>query len=287
MTDIAFLGLGAMGAPMASRLLDAGHRVVVYNRTAERRTPLAAAGAAVADSPRAAAAGADVVIAMLRDDGASRAVWLDAEEGAAGGLREGAVAMEASTLTPRFAGELGRAIEARGAAFLETPVVGSRPQAAAGALIFLVGGEAAALETARDVLAPLAGAIHHVGGRGAGMSMKLAVNALFGAQAAAVAEILGFLAKSGLATGRAAEILSALPVASPAAARIAGLVAAREFAPNFPIALVEKDFGYAVEAARAVGADLPTAGAVGAVFAEARRAGHGEDDIAAVARLFV
>lgn len=286
MSKIAILGLGAMGARMARNLLQKGHDVVVYNRTAARVKPLVAEGARGAGTPREAAAGADVVIGMVTDDHASRALWLDERTGAAGGLGAGAIAIESSTLTPAWVHDLAGAIAASGAAFLDAPVVGSRPQAEAAALIYLVGGPVEALERARGVLAAMGSAIHHVGPVGAGTVMKLAVNGLFGIQVAALAELLGMVERAGLERAQVVELLGSMPVTSPALKGIGGLMAARAFAPMFPIDLVEKDFGYIVETAQRLGAATPTAAAVRAVYAQAQRQGHGSDNIAAVVQTF-
>lgn len=286
MMKIAILGLGAMGSRMASRLLSVGHDVTVYNRTQGRDTPLVAAGAKKAATPRAAVAGAEAVIVVVRDDDASRAVWLDAETGALAGLAAGALAIESSTLTPAFVVELGEAIAKHGAFFLDAPVVGSRPQADAGQVIHLVGGDAATLARATPVLAAIGGAVHHAGPVGAGATMKLAVNTLFGAQVAVLAEMLGFLGRSDIALDKAAAILGALPVTSPAAKGAAGLMLAAADAPLFPVDLVEKDFGYTLAAARAHHLDLPVTTAVRTLFADAKAEGLGEANLTAVWRMF-
>ena len=108
MTDIAFLGLGAMGSRMAPNLVKTGHRVAVWNRSPKACDPLIALGARRAASPREAVSGAEFVIAILRDDEASRRVWLDAKDGALAGMRKGAVAIESSTVTPDWSRTLGR-----------------------------------------------------------------------------------------------------------------------------------------------------------------------------------
>ena len=287
MTRIAVLGLGAMGSRMAARLLAAGHEVSVYNRTPERGAELEARGARLAATPREAGVGAEVVIAMLRDDAASRAVWLDPETGALAGLGEGALAIESSTLTPGWVRDLAPVVAEAGGRFLEAPVAGSRPQAEAGQLIHFLGGQAEAVEAARPVLETLGGARHHVGPAGAAAVVKLAVNALFGVQVAAVAEVLGLFRKAGLDAEAAAAVLGETPVMSPAAKGAAGLMLAGNFAPLFPIDLVEKDFGYVAEAAAAADAELPTAEAVRRVYARAKAEGLGGDNIVGVARLFI
>lgn len=284
---VAVLGLGAMGARMAKRLLDAGCAVTVWNRTEARAQDLVAAGATWAPTPRAAADGQQVVICMVRDDDASRAVWLHPETGALAGLGPDAVALESSTLTPAWVEELARAHQAHDRAFLDVPVAGSRPQAEAGQLVYLVGGPEATLARVREVLGVMGGAVHHVGPVGAGTRLKLAVNALFGIQVAALGEALALLEKGGIGRAQAMAALGDMPVTSPALKGVGGLIAAGQFAPLFPIDLVEKDFGYVLAAAEAAGVECPTAAAVRDVYTRAQRDGWGDENIAAVAKVFL
>jgi len=162
MSKISVLGLGAMGARMAAHLIKAGHDVTVWNRTADAAKPLVAAGATQAQTPKEAAAGAAFVVAMVRDDDASRRVWLDPDNGALAGMSAGAVAIESSTLTPGWIRELGHAIAERGVALLEAPVSGSRVQADAGQLVYFVGGDDTTLARAEPVLKAMGSAVHHV-----------------------------------------------------------------------------------------------------------------------------
>lgn len=277
---VAVLGLGAMGSGMARNLAAAGHPVTVWNRSVERAVALAAEhDVRVAATPAAAAADVDVVIAMVRDDEASHAVWLGSD-GAAAALPTEVVAIEASTITPAWATELGHAMAERDRAFLEAPVVGSRPQLAAGALVSLVGGDADVVDRIRPILEVNSGTIRHCGDVGAGAVAKLAVNGLFAAQVAAFAETVGFLTRNGVALDEATSFLTALPVTAPALQRILGLFAAGDYAPNFPIELVAKDLGYLSAAAQHSGADATVLGHVEAVFTAAVASGVGELDIA-------
>lgn len=285
MQKISVLGLGAMGARMAARLLDAGYDVTVYNRTPERAAPLRERGARVASSPRDAADGADLVLACVRDDEASRAVWLG-EAGALAGLSTDAIAVESSTLTTTWMQDLAESVRDHGADFLDAPVVGSRPHVEAGKLTYLVGGDADALTRARPVLEVLGGAVHHVGPAGTGTAMKLAVNAMFAVQAATLAELLATLRGLGIESDEAAQILNALPTASPAAARVATLMAERSYAPNFPIELVAKDLGYALAAGESAGIDSTVVAAAHRAFADAVEHGFGSDDIVGIAQRY-
>ncbi len=287
MTRIAVIGLGAMGARMARRLLDAGHELTVYNRTPARAEALVAAGARRADTPKDAAAGAEVVLTMLTDDDVARRVWLDPETGIATSIPEGAVALECSTVTPGWIRSLHDALSARGVALVDAPVAGSRPQAEAGQLIFMVGGPAPTVERVRPILSVMGGAIHHAGDLGAGAWLKLAVNSLFGIQVAALGELLGLLSKAGIPPDKAMAVLGEVPVTSPAAKGIGGLIVAGRHAPLFPIDLVEKDFRYALLAGRDVGAELPAVEAGRRIYARAQEAGHGDANISGVAKLYL
>lgn len=280
--NIAVLGLGAMGSRMAKRLLDAGHSVRVWNRSAhQQRDELVALGAVACESPADAVKDCEVAISMVRDDDASRAVWLDA--GALDALGDG-VAIESSTCTPAWITELSAAASKRMVAFLDAPVAGTRPQADAGQLIYLVGGEASALKRVRPVLDVLGGAVHHVGPNGAGATMKLAVNSLFGIQVAALAETLGLLRANGIDDAAAMETLATLPITSKAMVGVGGLMVAKKYAPMFPIDLVEKDFGYVEAAAREA---TPIASAARGAYAKAQSEGLGGENIVAVAKLYM
>jgi 3-hydroxyisobutyrate dehydrogenase len=286
MARIAFLGPGAMGARMARKLIDANHAVTVWNRTAERSSPLAEAGAQVAKNPREAGAGAEIVIAMVRDDEASRAVWLDEDVGAIHQMAPGTIAVESSTLTVSWTRELASTLKQNGMAFLDASVVGSRPQADAAQLVRLVGGDKNVLASAEPVFAAFSSARHWCGPSGAGTAMKLAVNALFGIQNAALAELIGVLRKDGIDPAMAVEVLGALPVLSPAARGAGTSMVSRNFAPLFSVELVEKDFGYAVAAARAVGASVPVTAGARSVYATALRSGLGAEHLTSVVQLY-
>jgi 3-hydroxyisobutyrate dehydrogenase len=286
MKTIAVIGLGAMGSRMAARLLAAGHRVIVYNRSDAPIAALEKKGATRAPNPRDAAREADVVISMVADDGAARSVWLDEKTGAMSGLRAGAIAIESSTLTPACASEIARAIEAHGAKFLAAPVIGSRLHAEAGKLIYLVGGGAPVLGEVRELMLAMGTAIHHVGSIESAMTMKLAVNVFLGAEVALLGEVLTATKKLGIDTARAIEILSGAPISSPAMQRIAGLMGARTFAANFPVRLMNKDLQYFTDIAKQAGATSPITSAVADVFAAGSKGPFANDDMSGIVRYY-
>jgi 3-hydroxyisobutyrate dehydrogenase len=280
--DVTVLGLGAMGARMAARLLDAGHRVTVWNRPPEAANELVLRGAHAASTPADAVAGAALVIAMLRDDEASRAVWCDQRRGALTALAPDAVVLESSTLTVDWVRTLAARVTAAGGRFVDAPVVGSRPQADAGQLAYLLGGDAVDVERAVPVLRALGSAHLHVGGVGSGAALKLVVNALFAAQVAALAELLPTLANAGVELPRAVDALGQTAVASPALRGAAAMMIANEHAPLFTVDLVHKDLGYVT----AGPAGRSVVHAVREQFGRAREAGMGGLNLTAVARLY-
>jgi len=280
---LGFLGLGNMGRRMASRLIDAGIDMRVWNRSPGQAAALVKAGAAPVETPAEAASEADIVISMVRDDVASQDVWTGAD-GAAQALREDAVAIEMSTLTPDWSRELGTTLAAQGRSYMEAPVAGSLPQAEAGQLIVLAGGAAPVVAQAAPVLDILAGKTLHIGDVGSGAAFKLAVNALFGIQVAAMGELLAGMQAQGVPVARAAELLADLPVTSAAAAGAAGMIANAAYAPLFPIDLVAKDFAYA-HSAFAAGVAMPLLAATAARYREALDSGLGSENINAVAKL--
>ena len=243
-------------------------------------------GATAYDSPRQAAKTADVVIAMMADDDASHQVWLDEKTGAMYGLQESAVALEYSTLTPGWSHELAQIMSNLNHPFLAAPVVGSRPQAEAGQLIQLVGGDPATLASVQAILTSHSAVIHPVGDATTSMALKLAINTLFGIQVAALGEVLGLLQKTGMTPSTAIDWLNQMPTTSPALKGIGTLMADQNYAPLFPIDLVEKDFRNAQLFAQAVEVPVPTIEAVRSIYQQAQQGGYGADNIAGIAQLY-
>lgn len=285
MKRIAFLGLGIMGAAMARRLLAQGFDLTVWNRNPSRTTSLVAAGARPAASPADAAQGAEAVLAMVADDGASRAVWLGqggAGKGALDTMARGALAIDSSTLTVDWMRELGQAAAVRGVPFLDAPVTGTRRHAEEGALKFLVGGEESQVRRAQPLFAALGRGHVHVGPAGSGALLKLINNFMCGVQVASLAEALAMAQRHGLDLRLAADVLAAGSPGSPLVGMLAERMVARDYTPNFLVPLMIKDLNYVLETFAASGIDLADARAARERFRDAVAAGHGEKDIAAV-----
>lgn len=285
MARIAFLGLGAMGARMAARLIGAGHEVTVWNRTPERAAPLVEFGARSVSTPALAAEGQEFVIAMVRDDAAAEQVWLG-PDGALSAMAPGAIGVECSTLSLPGVQTLAAAFAAKGQSCVDAPLAGSRPQAEAGALIFLAGGAAETIAATSPVLLAMGGAVHHAGPVGAGCMAKLLVNAMFGAQMALMGEMIGLIRAAGFEPGPVMDAYAATPVASPALKLSAPAMLGDAFPPAFPIDLVAKDFAMLARTAEAAGAKAPVAERTGAVFAHARDAGLGDLNITGIVRSY-
>jgi 3-hydroxyisobutyrate dehydrogenase len=279
---VAILGLGLMGSGMARRVLDAGFPLTVFNRNPEKAAPLASGGAAVAATAREAASRADIIVSMVSDDPAARAVWLG-KDGALAGAAPGALCIESSTATLGWVRELSGAVSARGCEFLDAPVTGSRVQAAAGELRFLVGGPAAALERARPVLSAMGKTITHLGPVGSGALVKLINNFVSGVQVAAIAEALSMIERGGLDRAGALEVLTQGAPGSPLVKTISARMTAPDYTPNFFLKLMAKDLTYAIQEGRNLKVELATASAALEDFKGAIAAGHGDQDMSAVA----
>ncbi|GAC1358891.1 MAG: NAD(P)-dependent oxidoreductase [Acidobacteriaceae bacterium] len=278
---VAVLGLGTMGAGMASNLLKAGFPLAVYNRTRSRAEAFADRGARVAGTPAEAVRDAEIVISMLADDAASREAWTGAD-GALSALAPGAILVEASTVSPAWIEELAAMAKEKDAELLDAPVTGSRVQAEAGQLIFLVGGSPAALAAATPVLQAMSKEIVALGPTGSGARMKLINNFLCGVQVASLAEGLAWIERTGLDRDKAMSILKNGAPGSPLLSALSARMIKQEYDVNFLLKLMTKDLLYAQEEAEVCGIRLTTAETARRRFEQAIMAGHAEQDMASV-----
>lgn len=285
MSKITVLGLGAMGSRMAARLLAAGHSVTVWNRTSQASQALVTLGATQADSPAAAVADAEFVISMVRDDDASRRIWLDERSGALVCMPANSVAIESSTLTPGWVKTLGAQMQLHDIAFLEAPVSGSRLQVDSGQLAYLLGGDPFVVERCLPVLKSMGSAFHHVGELGEGTVAKLATNALMAVQVTGLAEIAGFLKRSGTDVNRVLSAMAGTSVWPAVAGYLSGSMLSENFAPQFPVNLIEKDLGYTLQE---MGSPqlAPTIDAARRAFLRAIDEGLSESNMTSVVRLY-
>jgi 3-hydroxyisobutyrate dehydrogenase len=279
---IAFIGLGAMGGGMASRLLASGAAVTVYTRTRSRGEALAAEGAVLADTPAEAAGGADVVFLSLATSEVVEAL-LFGPDGVVGGLPEGAIVADMSTVAPDFATSLQARLAETGHRGVDACVLGNAQHAKDGELRFMIGGAAEDVTALEPVLAPLAKEIVHLGAGGMGATAKLALNLLMGVQMQALAEAIVFGERAGLDRGVLIKLIAAGGYSSPMMKFKAGAMARRAFEKaDFRLKLMRKDLGLVLAECQRLGVPMPTTATSYDWLTAATNAGLGEHDVAAL-----
>jgi 3-hydroxyisobutyrate dehydrogenase len=257
MARIGYLGGGRMAQAMISRLLAAGHDVTVYNRTPERLRPLAEAGAKIAATPRDAAEGAEIVIASVTDDAASRAVWTGPDGALQAGLAPGTLIVEHSTLSYDWVRELSRLVRDRGLRYVDCPVAGRPDAAAAGQLAVFAGADEADLDAIRPLIEPLSKEVFRFGPPGTGTAFKLIYNLLGVVQIVGLAEALSAAEAAGIDLSTAARALINGNTGSGHVRKHAPFMVTGEHEdpPGFTAANRVKDSSYGVALEEAFGED--------------------------------
>jgi 3-hydroxyisobutyrate dehydrogenase-like beta-hydroxyacid dehydrogenase len=282
---IGFVGLGAMGGAMAGHLVKCGYAVTGYDVSGERAEAAALAGVVRAASPAEAARAADVVLSSLPNPGAVREAYLGSG-GIVAAARPGATLVDLSTVDPDTWKDVARVAAARGLSCLDAPVSGGPVEAGSGRLVFLVGGEADALERCRPLFATLGSEIHHVGPLGSAQVVKIVNNVMTMGNVAVAAEAMVLGVKAGLDPQRLFDILSTSGGRSHHFLKRFPNVLAGDFAPRFSIALSRKDLGLAARLAESLGVPMLTTAVVRQVYEAAAAAGLDGQDMAAVTELF-
>ncbi|MFN2557502.1 MAG: NAD(P)-dependent oxidoreductase [Nitriliruptorales bacterium] len=278
MVKIAFLGLGQMGTPLATRLVQAGHPVTVWNRTPERTAPLVAQGATAASSPAEAAGGADVVITMLANSEALEEV-LFGPEGLVSALSPGQLFMDMSTIGPRdFLSMASRLPE--GVAAVDAPVRGSVPEATAGTLRIFVGASDHDFSSVRPLLETL-GDVRHVGALGSGAAMKLVVNLTLGVSIVAFGEALALAKAVELDRDAVLDVLAESPIGPTVVSKRAN-VEADHYPPAFKLRHARKDMRLIDELSQGAGIDLVVSHAARQSMEHAMERGAADLDFSAV-----
>lgn len=285
MSKIAFLGLGLMGEPMAHNLVKAGHEVTVYNRTAAKSEAVVAAGATAAPTPRDTVAGADIIISMVANDGASQAIWLG-DDGILAGATAGVFALECSTLSPEWSRTLAAQCETAGLRFVDSPVLGSTEAATQGILKILVGGNEETVEALRPVLLAMGNTIIPCGATGMATKIKLVYNAMIAIQLAALGEAVGLAEKAGISPDLVGQVLGVGSIASPLIQRSIGSVTERNYDnPAFLLQHMRKDVNYALKLGEEVGADMPIATVTHDLYHQVGLLGYDDANMTAVAEV--
>lgn len=285
---VGFVGLGIMGMGMAENLAKAGRKLVVWNRDVAKSNAFAEAHpGAVEVAPTAAhvVRAAARTYCMLSTLEASHAVF-DGPDGVLAAVGPGKSIIDCATLTPERMAETAAAVHAKGGAFLEAPVSGSKKPAYDGQLIFLTAGDAGVLDAAKADLEVMGKSTQYYGPHvGAGTKMKLCVNMTMGIQLASLAEGIALCEASGLSCDSFVEVLKQGAMSSPLVAGKGPAMVKREYAPQFPLEHCQKDLRFAIAAADALGLALPVAAASNELFKRARAAGKGAEDCGAVAEV--
>lgn len=282
-TTVGFIGLGLMGRPMALNVLRAGFPLVVWNRTLAKADELVAQGAGVAASPRELAERSDVLITIVSDPTALESV-LWGETGALAGLKKGTVLVDSSTVSPALERRIAEACSARGADALDAPVTGGTWGAEKGELIFMVGGEERVLERVRPVLDAMGKRFFLLGGHGAGQTVKLAMNLILALQVDALSEAIALVKATGLPPQGLIEVLQSSMARAPVLDVKAPLILEGKYPASFPLRLMHKDLGLALDLAREAGVSLPATAAAREVYGAVRAKAEADLDYAAVAK---
>jgi 3-hydroxyisobutyrate dehydrogenase-like beta-hydroxyacid dehydrogenase len=279
MKKVGFIGLGIMGSGMAARLLEHGYELTVWNRDPAKARPLVEKGAKLAASPADLAAQVEVVITMVKDDAVVRKILLG-EKGAIQAAKPGTTFIDMSTVTPMMGRELAAVCQEKGFPFLDAPVAGSKGAAASGQLGILVGGEAATLESVRDILQAMSQSITHVGPNGSSAILKLANNQLTAVLMAALGESLALCNAAGLDRELCIETLVGT------VSRVSGMkkpkILNKDFSTEFALDMIHKDMTQTLQAASELTLPMPLLATAREIYQHARKDGKGGQDFSII-----
>jgi len=282
--NVAFIGMGTMGAAMALNILKARHPVTVYNRTRERENPVVKAGARSAGSPQEAARDAEIVVVCVSDTPDVEAVVLGAD-GVIQGAQPGAIVVDMSTISPSATRRMAAQLAEKGIRMLDAPVSGGSEGAQKGTLSIMIGGEAADVEKAMPVFSAMGKNITHVGPAGAGQLTKAINQIIISGTYLSVAEGLALGIKAGLDMPKVVKAMTGGAADSWVLSYRSGNVIKNEYPLGFRVRLHRKDLGIALEAAREMGVFLPCSALVAQIENALVAQGFGDEDVSAMARV--
>ena len=286
---IGFIGLGLMGRPMGMNLLKAGHSLTVWNRTPERAQELVAAGARLAKTPREVAEASEVLFTMVSDPPALESVLWGQEgknEGALTGLKAGSFYIDSSTVSPALVKKIAETCKEKGVKFLDAPVTGGDWGAREGNLVFMIGGDAVTLKEMEPILGVMGKRWFHLGPNGAGQTIKLAMNAILALQVDAMAEALALVQRAGLNGEQLVEVMQASMARSGVLDVKSPLMLKGDYKPSFPLRLMHKDLGLALDLANQLGVALPATAAAREVYNFVKGEAREDVDYSAVMRFW-
>ena len=292
-TKVGLIGLGLMGRPMGLNLLKAGYALTVWNRTASRAESLVAAGAKLAESPREVAAASDVLITIVSDPPALESVLWGApasragqDSGALAALRPGSIYIDSSTVSPVLARKTAADCAERKVSFLDAPVTGGTWGAEKGELVFMVGGDGEVVKAAEPLFSVMGKRWFHLGPNGAGQTIKLAMNLILALQVDALAEALALVTAAGLQGEKLVEVLQSSMARAGVLDVKAPVMLKGEYPPSFPLRLMHKDVGLALDLAKEVGVTLPAGAAAYSTYSAVKEASKEDLDYAAVMKFW-
>jgi 3-hydroxyisobutyrate dehydrogenase-like beta-hydroxyacid dehydrogenase len=278
-----------MGRPMGMNLLKAGHKLTVWNRTPGRANELVAAGAVLAKTPYEAAEASEFLLTIVSDPPALESVLWGQEgknDGALAGLRAGSIYVDSSTISPSLVGRIAATCRQRGVAFLDAPVTGGDWGAREGNLVFMIGGDDETLREAEPILGVMGKKWFHLGPSGAGQTMKLAMNAVLALQVGAMAEALALVTRAGLKGEQLVEVMQASMARSGVLDVKSPLMLKGDYKPSFPLRLMHKDLGLALDLANQLGVSLPATAAAREVYNYVKGEAKEDVDYSAVMRFW-
>ena len=281
MARLGFVGLGVMGSRVVKRLLDAGHDVTGYNRTASKAQWLVDAGMTLAASPRAVAEAADVTFSMVTNTAALRSV-MEGADGLLAGIASGNIHVDMSTVSPAASREFAKQVAARNARMLDAPVSGSVVTLEEGKLSLMVGGDAAVFDKIKPILLDIGPKATYVGGNGLAVSMKIATNLSLAVQMLAFSEGVLLAEKSGIRREVAVDVLVNSVIGSPMVKYRGPFVLGMPDEAWFDCNMMQKDMNLALEMGRDLDVPLPTTAATNEFLTAARGMGLERQDFAVV-----
>ncbi|MCA1839244.1 MAG: NAD(P)-dependent oxidoreductase [Actinomycetota bacterium] len=280
---IGFIGLGVMGAPMATNLLKAGYEVTVHNRTRSKEEPLEIEGAGRAEDPSQAAEEADILITMVGDTPDVEQV-LFGVDGAADSMPSGGVIADMSTIDPGATAQMSKRLSLKGISLVDAPVSGGSEGAAAGTLSIMAGGDEAAFQRVLPVFEVLGSRITYIGPSGSGQLAKAINQVIIAGTFQSVAEGMKLGMANGLDMNKVIEALGGGAAASWVLSNRSQRMVANEYPLGFKLRLHRKDLSIALATAEGVGLDLPIAKKVAAIEDALISQGFGDEDMSALAR---
>ena len=283
-TTVGFIGLGNMGLPMAKNILKAGYPLIVWNRTVQRTESLKQMGAKVASNPKELASRASIIITMLFGPPAVEEVVLGKKDASSliEGIGQGKILIDMSTNLPKVSRMIAEEVQKKGGEMLDAPVAGSVKPATEGALTILVGGKKEILTKVKPILDTMGKKVHHIGGNGAGCSMKLTLNIHLATMMASFAESFAFGTKSGLDPAVILDVFNSSVLKTYISETKGQKIIDGDWTTAFALSLMAKDLDLASESSKEIRLPIPIANTTREIYYACMADGKGSLDFSAV-----